>query len=59
MGGEGFHAKSLRRVVSAQKQVDSQFFSRDRRPIGRFAGDKGIDALRCDGLELRAAGYRY
>ena len=40
---ERFDTESLRRVMAAEQQVDSEFFRRDRRPMRRFAGDESID----------------
>ena len=45
MRGERFDTEGLGRVMTAEKEINSELFRRYRSPVWRFAGDERVDKV--------------
>src|SRR5207248_98240 len=54
MRRERFYAENFGGVMSTEQEIHPKFVGRYRRPMWRFAGDKGVDPLLRNLVDFRA-----
>ena len=56
MRGERSNAEHFRRVMSAEEEIHTDFFSGNCGPVRRFTSDECVDSFVCDPVNFRARG---
>ena len=54
MRRQRFYTENFGRVMAAEQEIHAKFVGRHRRPMWRFSGDKCVDPLLGNFLDLRA-----